>query len=152
MATYTRSLILILLIGFSAILNGQTAEKTLLKSFNTGGLDRLIFELPGQAEVKVWENPTIRIQLNLALPNSNVGTLDELIRVGRYNLVSSTANGVFTVNSPNMGGKITIKGQELKEQVSFVVFVPKNTTVKVNGTEIVGDATAYIRPPADHKE
>ena len=148
MTTLTRTLTVIPLLLLAGFMAGQQGEKNLIKSFNTGGKNLLAFELPGPVEVKTWDNTTVRIELTLALPNSNGGTLDELIRLGRYNLVSSLNGEIFTVNSPNSARKLSIKGQELKENLSYVISVPKTALVKVNGQEIIGGESAYILPPS----
>lgn len=147
MTNLARFSTLALLLFAVSFLAAQQGEKNLIKSFNTGGKDQLAFELPGPVDVKTWDNTTVRIELKLALPNSNGGTLDELIRLGRYNLVSSLVDDVFTINSPNTARKLTIKGQELKESLSYIVSVPKTALVKVNGQVIIGGESAYILPP-----
>lgn len=152
MTTLARSSTLVLLLFAAGFLAAQQGEKNLIKSFNTGGKDQLAFELPGPVDVKTWDNTTVRIELKLALPNSNGSTLDELIRLGRYNLVSSLVGEIFTVSSPNTARKLTIKGQELKENLSYVISVPKTALVKVNGQEINGGESAYILPPGSKQK
>lgn len=147
MTTLARTFLVIPLVFAAGFLPGQHTEKSLIKSFNTGGKNALAFELPGPVEVKTWDNTTVRIELKLALPNSNGGTLDELIRLGRYNLVSTLDGEIFTVSSPHTARKLSIKGQELKENLSYVVSVPKTALVKVNGQQITGGESAYILPP-----
>ncbi len=126
----------------ASIAFGQQAEKIVIKSFNTNGQQALNFDLPGSAEIKAWDQPTIRVQITIQLASGNNGMLDELIKVGRYNLSAEVTPEQFRVIAPNAGRKITVKGQELKDSISYVVFVPKNSLVRLNGQEIIGYETA----------
>ncbi len=146
MATITRTFAVALpLLFIASFANGQqnSAERSLIKSFNLGTKTHLEIDLPGAVEIKTWDNETVRFQITLSLPNGNAGMLDELIKVGRYNLASTIEGDVFAVDAPNLSRKITIKGQELKENIRFTVFVPAGIDVK---TSAEAPATAYIRP------
>ena len=126
----------------ASITFGQQAEKVLIKSFNTNGQQVLVFDLPGTAEIKVWDNPTIRVQMTIQLASGNHGMLDELIKVGRYNLTSEVTPAQFRVIAPNASRKITVKGQELMDTCTYQIFVPKNSIVQLNGQPLLGGETA----------
>jgi hypothetical protein len=121
---------------------GQSAEKIVIKSFNTSGQSVINLNLPGNAEVKIGDHETVRIQITIQLASGNAGMLDELIKVGRYNLTATSSDGQFNVISPNSARKITVKGQELKETLSYIITVPKNLTVLINGQPSAGNETA----------
>jgi hypothetical protein len=119
----------VLVSGFS-----QQAQKNVVKSFNCNGQTDINLNLPGTVEIKTGDNETtIRIQINVSLANGNSGMLDELIKVGRYNLEAQTADGRLDISAPNTVKKIMVKGLELKESANFVVAVPKNCRVFVKG-------------------
>ncbi len=126
----------------ASITFGQQAEKVLIKSFNTNGQQTLVFDLPGTAEIKVWDNPTIRVQMTIQLASGNHGMLDELIKVGRYNLTSEVTPAQFRVVAPNVARKIKVKGQDLIDTCTYQIFVPKNSLVQLNGQVLIGGETA----------
>ncbi len=121
---------------------GQQAEKSLIKAFNTNGQQTLAFDLPGSPEVQVWDQPTVRVQMNITLASGNNGMLDELIKAGRYNLTAEVTSEQFRVVAPNVGRKITVKGEELRDGVAYTIFVPKDSAVRLNGQTVALDETA----------
>jgi len=111
---------------------GQQAEKTLVKSFNLLGNQTVVIDLDGPVEVKSWTNKTVRIEMNIALENRPVSFLKGMITAGRYNLKSSQIEQGLKINAPGMDRKVVLKGDELKETLSFVVFAPEDVIVKLN--------------------
>lgn len=117
-----------------------TAAKTFNKSFNTESKTTIRLDLPGEVDLKIWNNSNIRIEISVSLPSgSNPAMLNELANVGRYNLVSKPTEDALVIQAPNMHKQIRVKGEELKELLSFVVFVPKDLKVQVvNADQLAG--------------
>ena len=137
----TKIATIIFLLSFSVFTKAQSVERSMIKSFNLTGVDNIVLNLPGTVELKIWEDPTIRIEIKAELLSGNSGMLDELAKVGRYNLTQTTENGVLSIISPNTSKQIRIKGEELKEVLSYIVFVPKDYPVQVKG----GDNVVALR-------
>lgn len=132
MATTRNSFALVLFSALSLSVSAQsTAEKTFTKSFNTDSKGTLRLELPGTIDLKVWDNPSIRFEISVGLPAGNGPMLNELANIGRYNLASKAEGDVLVINAPNLQKQLKAKGQELKEAINFVVFVPKNLQVEM---------------------
>lgn len=130
MTTRTSTLLLLLALACSAA--AQTTGKTFFKSFNTDGKDRIALDLPGSVDLKIWDNATLRIEISVSLPDgNNSAMLNELANVGRYNIVAKPEGEVLLITAPNLYRQVRVKGQELRENVSFVVFVPKNVEVEM---------------------
>lgn len=127
-ARYT-SIIILLALSFS--MAAQSAEKTFSKSFNTESKGTIKLDLPGAIDLKIWDNPTIRIGITVSTPTGNDAMLGELARVGRYNLTSKGEGDVLTITAPNMQKQIRVKGEELRETLTFVVFVPKDLKIEM---------------------
>ena len=128
----TRILTIALLLVFSLAVAGQsTAAKTFNKSFNTENKGTIRLDLPGEVDLKVWNSNSIRIEISVSLPSGNSAMLNELATVGRYNLASKSVEDALVIQAPNMHKQIRVKGEELKEQLSFVVFVPKDLKVQI---------------------
>jgi hypothetical protein len=126
-----RNLLLAILLSAPMLIAAQAVEKTMLKSFNLDGKSLVRLELPGSVDVKVWEKSTIQIQITVSLPSGNVAMLNELANVGRYNLSAKSVGDNFLITSDNLNKIIKIKGQDLKENITFQVFVPKDVSVKI---------------------
>lgn len=131
MASRIVSLAFLLTFAFSAF--AQTTEKTFTKAFNTEGKTRIKLDLPGTIDLKVWNNPTIRMEIIVSLPSGNVSMLDQLANVGRYNLTAQTTDEALVITAPNLAKVVRIKGEELKENVSYIIFVPKDLQVEMHG-------------------
>ncbi len=132
MTTKRISSALILLASLAVSISAQTtAEKTFTKAFNTDGKGTLRLELPGTVDLKVWDNPSIRFEISVSLPTGNGPMLNELANIGRYNLASKAEGDVLVVTAPNMQKQLKVKGQEFKEALNFVVYIPKNLEIVI---------------------
>ena len=118
----------LLLVTFST--SAQTAQKTLVKSFNLKGNNVVQIDLAGDVEVKEWDNPIMRIQISVDIENANSTILKALVKAGRYNLTSKEENDEYVVFAPGVEREVKIKGKTLSENLSYVVFAPKNVLVK----------------------
>lgn len=130
MTTRIFTIALLLVLSFAAA-SQSTAAKTFNKSFNTENKGTIRLDLPGEVDLKVWNSNSIRIEISVSLPSGNSAMLNELATVGRYNLASKSVEDALVIEAPNMHKQIRVKGEELKEQLSFVVFVPKDLKVQV---------------------
>ncbi len=134
MTTRIISLTLLLALTMSAAAQ-TTAAKTFNKSFNTESKSTIRLDLPGEVDLKIWNNPSIRIEITISLPSGNTAMLNELANVGRYNLVSKPIDDALLIQAPNMQKQIRVKGEELRETLSFVVYVPKDLKVQVTNAD-----------------
>ena len=135
----TCSTFLIALLATSTPLCAQTAAKTFNKTFNTDGQSIITLDLPGTIDLKVWDNPTVRIEISVSLPSGNNAMLNELATVGRYNLVSKSTPTQLVITAPNMAKQVRVKGEIIRETLTFVVFVPKDLKIEMHNTEALAD-------------
>lgn len=123
---------LILITSLAVSISAQTtAGKTFTKAFNTDGKSTLRLELPGTVDLKVWDNPSIKFEISVSLPTGNGPMLNELANIGRYNLAAKADGDALVITAPNLQKQLKVKGQEFKESLSFVVFVPKNLEIQL---------------------
>lgn len=127
----TRIALPVILLALSLAAGAQSAEKTFSKSFNTDGKGTISLDLPGAIDLKIWDNPTIRIGITVSIPTGSAAMLGELANAGRYNLVAKSSDDVLSIKAPNMLKQIRIKGEEVRETLSFVVFVPKDLKIEM---------------------
>lgn len=132
MTTKRISFALIFLTSLAVTLSAQTtAGKTFTKAFNTDGKGTLRLDLPGAIDLKVWDSPSIRFEISVSLPSGNGPMLNELANIGRYNLASKAEGDALVITAPNLQKQLKVKGQEFKETLNFVVFVPKNLQIEM---------------------
>lgn len=108
----------------------QTAEKTLIKSFNILGNDVVDLALDGDIQVMEWNSPAIRIEMLITVENGNETMLKSLIKAGRYNLVSAETDEAFQVSMPGIERDVVIKGKPLVDRVSYLISVPSGVNVR----------------------
>lgn len=132
MTTKRFSFALFIVASLAVSLSAQTtAGKTFTKAFNTDGKGTLRLELPGSIDLKVWDNPSIRFEISVSLPTGNGPMLNELANIGRYNLASKADGDALVITAPNLQKQLKVKGQEFKEALVFVVYVPKDMQVQM---------------------
>lgn len=131
------SIALLLTFALSAI--AQTTGKTFTKSFNTDGKSRLKLDLPGKVEIKVWNNAAIRIEIAVDLPSGNSSMLDQLALVGRYNLNANPLEETLVITAPNLYKVIRVKGEELRENIAYTVYVPKDLDVVLHAPAVAAN-------------
>jgi len=123
---------IILIATLNVSISAQTtAGKTFTKAFNTDGKGTLRLELPGVIDLKVWDSSSIRFEISVSLPSGNGPMLNELANIGRYNLASKADGDALVITAPNLQKQLKVKGQEFKETLNFVVYVPKNLEVQL---------------------
>lgn len=125
--THFTLLLLTLFVAASA----QTASRTFTKSFNTDGRGKIVLDLPGSIDVKTCSGPALRFEIGVTLPEGKGYMLNELANIGRYNLVSKSEGDALIITAPNLEKLLRVKGEVLKEDMTFVVFVPKDLSVEL---------------------
>ena len=133
----TRIFTLFFLLTLALSLFAQTAQKTFSKSFNADEAGLIRLQVPGAIDLKVWNQPFVRVEVSVSLPSGNLSLLNELAGVGRYNLTAQTKGGVLSIDAPNLQKVIRMKGEELREEVRFTVFVPKDMKIEMPNPDIV---------------
>ncbi len=142
MTTLNTYLTLALLGCATMVVEAQSGEKLLVKSFNLQGKETVTLDLGGDVDVQTWTNDIIRIQMNIMLPSGNNTMLKSLIKAGRYQLRSKIQNDEFLVFAPNLQREVKVQGDLLTEKISFTVFAPEDVIVKMAGEASTSRATA----------
>ncbi len=123
----------LLLLTVPGLAQGQI-EKTLVKSFNLKGSQSLVLDLDGDVEVVTWKNKVVRIQMTIGLETGSNAMLKSLIKAGRYNLNGIVDDeGFFVVDIPQIHKEITVGGQPLSEEISYIVHAPEHVSVRMAG-------------------
>lgn len=139
MTIQTTTFFFLLVLSCSAA--AQSSGKTFSKSFNMDGKTQVALDLPGEVDLKVWDNPALRIEISVTLPEgTNSAMLNELANVGRYNIVAKPEGDALVITAPNLQKQVKLKGQELKEALSFVVYVPRKIEVQMRNAALLAAA------------
>jgi hypothetical protein len=113
----------------------NTLEKTLVKSFSLNGKTIIKVDLPSVADVKIWNEPTARIEMVVAVENMSEAMLKSLIVAGRYNVNSQYEPNQMLLNAPAMQRTIKLNnGQEIKENVRYTLYVPNDVAIAQTGS------------------
>jgi hypothetical protein len=133
MTTRIAFLSLVILLTNSFAVQAQNDSRTFTKSFNTDSKGTIRLDLTNTIDLKIWDNPYIRIAVTVTMPAGRGSMLNELANVGRYNLVAKPldADDTLVITAPNLAKQIRLKGEELKESISYVIFVPKNLKIEM---------------------
>ena len=123
----------------TAGLFAQTVEKTFVRSFNLEGAQEAVLQFEGAVEVKTWSQSIARIQMTVGLEKGSDSMLRSLAQAGRYNLKGQLENDQFLISVPGLNREVSVNGQTLVENISYVVFVPDNIRVNIeNSTSAAG--------------
>lgn len=131
---------LIILLAIPMLSSAQSSVgKTFSKTFNTEDKGTIKLDLPGNVDLKIWNNPTIRIEIGISLANGNNSMVNELANVGRYNISSLAEGDVLHILMPNIQKQIKVKGEVLRENLTYTVFAPKNLKIIVPNVATLAD-------------
>jgi hypothetical protein len=131
MTTCYRNALLFPLLLLTSIAIGQ-AERTFVKSFNLQGRQTVILNLGDNIQVNQWDNDLMRVQMTVSTPSMNNAMLKSVAESGRYMLKNDMTAPVFIVTVPATEKGFKINGNDVKEIITYTVFVPKNITVLKN--------------------
>ncbi len=124
-------IILTIAIILSLQLLGQT-QKTFVKSFPNPSTT-ITVNLNAPIEFKEWNQPYVRILTKVILDNGNSNVLTAIAKSGRYRLLAKQSEKSTEIYRSTALNPLKYKGQLLKEQISYTIFVPKNAEVNVVG-------------------
>lgn len=128
---FTLSMTLPLLL-LASIATGQ-AERTFVKSFNLQSKQTVMLNLGENMQILPWDSEILRIQMTVTLETTNEATLKAFAETGRYTLKSEIKDESYVIFAPLLQNLIKINGSVVKEQINYVIYVPKGVTVLKNG-------------------
>lgn len=116
-------------IGFSflaAISLKAQDDKTLVKTLDPGSCSAVVmaFDCPSKGEE--WQESTVRVLLEVKLSNGNSQVLQQLVKVGRYNIEGAIKDGKYVIDVPGLKKEVTVKGVKMSEEIKATVYVPTN--------------------------
>lgn len=138
MRTKINAIVILLAIPMLSLAQSSVG-KTFSKTFNTEDKGTIKLDLPGNVDLKIWNNPTIRVEIGISLANGNNSMVNELANVGRYNISSLAEGDVLHILMPNIQKQIKVKGEVLRENLTYTVFAPKDLKIIVPNVATLAD-------------
>jgi hypothetical protein len=102
-------------------------------ALDTRDMDELVLNLPeGSYELRTTSSQRLLINLTITTNASSEKAVQVLTKQGRYELVTQkdNTNRIMSLNSKENRGVIFINGKELKEDVRYLVYIPKHLIYK----------------------
>jgi hypothetical protein len=124
-------IIISLSLVFALQIFSQT-EKILVKSIDLNGNQIIAVYLSGKTTFHEWDKDFIRVTTRIGLVNSSASILDRLVIAGRYDIISSEKEGEMQLTMPKILKPINHKGVILEEKFHYEIFIPKNTTYRID--------------------
>ncbi len=122
---------LVIIFCLNINLFSQSEEKTFVKGINLEGIQVVNLALNGNVEIQTWQNPTMRIMVNVSLEYGNNAILKSLVQAKRYFLNSEINHSEMEIFAPGLAKEVSLRGTTLKENISYVVFAPEAVAVNV---------------------
>jgi hypothetical protein len=120
------------------------AERTFVKSFNLFGKEQVTVAFDGVIQIQVWDNPTVRVQMTVNTPSLNDMTLKAMAESGRYIIKNEIGTDGLILSAPSLKTPVKVNNGEVKEQISYIVFVPKG--IVLQRAEASGKIVARLEP------
>lgn len=127
-----KNLLLSCALGALLPLAASAQDKTLVKTISPGDATEILVDFRYKDMVAdAWDKTDLRLVIEIHA-NMPEAIMDQLVKVGRYNISTVTENGVLKIQAPNMDKTVTIKGVDLDDQIYVHVNTPSNFIRKDN--------------------
>ncbi|MGB1218048.1 MAG: hypothetical protein ACPG5P_09235, partial [Saprospiraceae bacterium] len=103
----------------------SVVEKTLVKPVNLKGFATTELHLNGEVQVERWANDYAQFEINIKVHGLNSQILKSLVAAGRYNVKVEYTDDKVILSTPGLAKAVTIRGNKLKDEVLFKVFMPE---------------------------
>ncbi len=106
-------------------------SKTFAKTFQIASENEFIFDAIDSVQVIQTDNAQqVRLMLFIDAFNTSPEMLKSLAESGRYLIKTQSIGSQLYVSLPYMKNNIVLNGSKLKESHYFILYAPKNTTVR----------------------
>ncbi len=126
-----KNIILLALMFVASFSVAQQTQKTLLKTLNIQEYKQLVLDLGGEINVERWNNPSVRVQMQITYHNANIHVMKYLISKGRYDIKTEpTVDGLSISHTKTLKDiPISKEGKILQEDVIYTLYIPNNITI-----------------------
>ncbi len=124
-------ILFIALFSVTAALTAQTAEKTLVKSYELESCSAIIADLHGDVQVETWDRDVIRIETSISIKGVTTTAIKKFVSQGRYYIKTTPNNGTLELSMPRFKSDLKAFGVELNknETVVYTIYAPEYISV-----------------------
>ena len=119
---------------------------SLVSSKNLHGATEVFVELHGSVQAEIWDKDYIRIVLVIKTNGVTKEVIKHLMTKKRFKISSyKTDENCLQLLNPNIELPVYINGRELKEDVNYQIFVPRNVSVTIKNDEEMPETAIAIK-------
>jgi hypothetical protein len=128
-------IIFLAIFAFGTVSAQQLVEKTLVKPVNLFGNNQIDIMLNGEVSIQEWSNEHAQVEMSITAYGVNSQVLKSLVAAGRYNIKVENKNDTIILSSPNLAKALKVRGNSLKDEVKYILYVPATCTVNKQGED-----------------
>lgn len=134
---FTLLLLLAALFCFCQFGYAQQSSKTIHQTFTMDGAEKIVVNVVGSnVEMRETKGSRILCEITVKLTVANDKLLDFVCNSGRYDLEKTldAATGELTLASKKSNNVIMVKGEECREELHYVFYIPATVKFANNST------------------
>lgn len=121
----------------STISWSQQVSKTIHQTFTIDGTEKININVVGsKVEMRETKGSRVLCEVTVKLAVANERLLDFVANSGRYDLdkVVDNATNELTISSKKSNNVIVVKGEEIREEISYIFYIPATIKFVNNST------------------
>jgi hypothetical protein len=128
-------IIFIAIFAFGTMSAQQLVEKTLVKPVNLFGNNQINIMVGGEVSIQEWSNEHAQVEMSITAYGVNSQVLKSLVAAGRYNIKVENKDNIIILSSPNLAKSLRVRGNLLKDEVKYILYVPATCIVNKEGED-----------------
>ncbi len=110
--------------------SAQMHKQTVHRTFVVENITQVRLQLTGNVEIRETKGSRVLVEITASAAVPSEAMMNFLVENGRYEVISDidATAGVLTLTTQKPKNVLMVKGQECKEEISYVVYMP--TSIK----------------------
>jgi hypothetical protein len=136
----TSFLILSLFFALHSISVAQSSSIKLNQTFSCRNINSIDIDVQNpNVELKRIKGSILVIEISVEISSTNFRLLEFVGNKGRYNMLGKidTETQQLRLQNPTMRDEIKVKGEKIKEQVRYTLYIPENK--KITGVDLLAN-------------
>jgi hypothetical protein len=136
----TSFLILSLFFTLHSISVAQSSSIKLNQTFSCRNINSIDIDVQNpNVELKRIKGSILVIEISVEISSTNFRLLEFVGNKGRYNMLGKidTETQQLRLQNPTMRDEIKVKGEKIKEQVRYTLYIPENK--KITGVDLLAN-------------
>jgi len=119
-------LTLLAFVAAYAFCSAQMHKQTVHRTFVVENITQVRLQLTGNVEIRETKGSRVLVEITAAAAVPNEAMMNFLVENGRYEVASDVdaTAGTLTLTTQKPKNVLMVKGQECKEEISYVVYLP----------------------------